>query len=201
MRRVLFVLWLLVVLAMLFGVGSLLHSPAELGTSSFLIVSAIWLEGVVPASFAVWLRLQHRHEQEVVATALRSLSEGAPNAGPLLAEATQEAIADEDALRRLLEVLKTRAPGKVGPALEPLLRAANEWLADDGGHSSRNVGQRPMPCEDAESAALQCSDGQVVEVQLRFPAREPEPVVPLALERHRIIEAHELTAVDEPHQQ
>ncbi len=142
MRRVLFVLWLLVALALLFGVGSLLHSPiAEFGTPSFLIVSAIWLVGVVPASFAVWLRLQHRHEQEVVATALRSWNEGAPNAGPLLAQAIQEAIADEDedALRRLLEVLKTRAPGNVGPALEPFMKAAHEWLSDDGGHSSRDA--------------------------------------------------------------
>jgi hypothetical protein len=100
MRCVLFVLWLLVALALLFGVGSSLHSPvAEFGTPSFLVVSAIWL--------------LHRHEQE--ATALRSWTEGAPNASPLLAEATQEAIADEDedAFRHLV-VLKTLGPGKSG---------------------------------------------------------------------------------------
>ena len=80
MRRVLFVLWLPVTLGLMFGVGSLIDSPvAEFGTPSFLIVSTIWLVAVVPASFAVWLR-QHRHEQEVVATA-RSWTEGAPNAG------------------------------------------------------------------------------------------------------------------------
>jgi hypothetical protein len=142
MRRVLFVLWLVVALGVLFNVGSLIHSPvADFGTPSFLIVSAIWLVGVVSASFAVWLRQQHRHEQEVVATALRSWAEGAPNAGPLLGEALQEAIADEDedALRRMLEVLKTRAPGKVGPALEPFLKAANEWPLTTAGHSSRDA--------------------------------------------------------------
>lgn len=134
-------LWLLVALVLLFGVGSLFHSPvAEFGTPSFLIVSAIWLVGVVPGSFAVWLRMQHRHEQEVVAAALRSWREGAPNAGPLLGQAIVEALADEDedALRRLLEVLKT-TPGRVGPTLEPFMQAAHEWLSDDGGHSSRDA--------------------------------------------------------------
>jgi hypothetical protein len=77
--------------------------------------------GVVPASFAVWLRLQHRHEQEVVATALRSGREGAPNAGALLAQSIQEALADEDedALKRLLEVLKTSPPEESAPRSSP----------------------------------------------------------------------------------
>lgn len=141
MRRVLFALWIVCTLALLFGVGSLFHSAvAEFGTPAFLIVSASWLVGVVPASFAVWLHLRHQHEQEVVATALRSWREGESNAGPFLREAIEEALADEDedALRRLLEVLKTTA-GSVGPALEPFMKAANEWLADDGGHSSRDA--------------------------------------------------------------
>ena len=38
----------------------------------------------------------------------------------------------------MLEVLKTRS-GKCRPALEAFLQAANAWLADDGGHSSRDA--------------------------------------------------------------
>jgi hypothetical protein len=140
MKRVLFGLWLVVAAVVLFAVSQWIHPPVgNLGSPSSLLVIAIWLVGIVPISFTFWFRVQHRREQEVVQTALRSWREQTPNAGVLVAEAIELALADEDedALKLLLEVLAT-APAKLDPALKPFMKAAKEWITDDGGHSSRD---------------------------------------------------------------
>ena len=142
MRRALFALWLLGALVLLFSVGSALYPPiAHLGSPSSLLISAIWLVGLVPLSFTVWFRLEHQREQQVVQTALNSWRESAPGAGALVAQALQLALAeeDEDALKQLLEVLSRSAPPRLPEAaLQPFMKAATEWISDDGGHSSRD---------------------------------------------------------------
>lgn len=141
MRRALFALWLVAMLVVLFGVGQLLYPPvAHFGSPGWLLVASIWLVGVVPLSFRVWFRLQHQREQQVVETALKSWRAGAADAGALVAQAIELALADEDeaSLRRLMEVLAQSAPARLAPTLTPFMQAATEWLADDGGHSSRD---------------------------------------------------------------
>jgi hypothetical protein len=140
MRRVLFALWLVAAAVIVFGVGQWVHEPVgRPGSPASLFVIATWLVGIVPLSFTLYFRLQHRREQEVVQAALRSWRVQAANSGVLVAQAIELALADEDedALTKLLEVLGT-APARLDPALKPFRKAAQEWLSDDGGHSSRD---------------------------------------------------------------
>lgn len=141
MRRVLFGLWLVVSLVGLFVIGGLLHEPVfHFGSPSSLLVAAIWLVGVVPLSFSFWFRVQRTREQQLVDEALQSWRAGKPGAGALVARALEFALAeeDEDSLRRLLDVLARSAPAPLSQTLEPFMKAASEWLSDDGGHSSRD---------------------------------------------------------------
>jgi len=140
MRRVLFALWLVAAAVILFGAGQWLHEPVgRLGSPASLLVIAIWLVGIVPLSFTWWFRVEHQREQQVVQTALSSWREQRADAGSLVAQAIELALADEDedALKKLLEVLAT-APARLDPALKPFMKAAQDWLSDDGGHSSRD---------------------------------------------------------------
>lgn len=141
MRRALFALWLVAAVVLLFVVGSWIHPPVtHFGSPSSLVVSVMWLVGVVPLSFRVWFRAEHRREQLVVETALNSWRAGAANAGALVARAIELALADEDedSLRRLLEELSHRMPARLEATLMPFTQAATAWLSDDGGHSSRD---------------------------------------------------------------
>ena len=83
--------------------------------------------------------MQHQREQAVVQHALGSWRDHTADAGALVAQAIELALADEDedALKKLLEVLAT-APARLDPALQPFMKASKEWLSDDGGHSSRD---------------------------------------------------------------
>lgn len=140
MRRALFALWLVSSAVCLFAIGALLN-PAVLhfGSLYSLIVVAIWTVLVVPLSFRFWFRVQRAHEQQQVEQALKSWRDGAPGAGTLVAQALGLVLAEEDeaSLRRLLDALEGGAP-KLGPALQPFLQAAQAWLRDEGGHSSRD---------------------------------------------------------------
>jgi hypothetical protein len=139
MRRLFFSLWLVVAAVGLFLLGSNLHPPVgRFGSPSFLLVAAIWLVLVVPASFAAWFRAQRRREELVVEAALTLWKQGDPAAGALVAKAIELALEDEDerSLQRLLEVLLASSQRLDGP-LESFVKAANAWLHDDGGHSSR----------------------------------------------------------------
>lgn len=141
MRRVLFGLWLVASLVGLFVTGGLFHEPVfHFGSPSSLLVAAVWLVGVVPLSFTYWFRVQRTREQQLVDAALQSWRAGAPGAGALVARALEFALAeeDEDSLRRLLDVLAHSAPPPLSHTLEPFMKAASEWLSDDGGHSSRD---------------------------------------------------------------
>lgn len=141
MRRALFALWLAAAAVVLFVVGQLIYPPvAHLGSPASLLVGAMYLVGVVPLSFTVWFRLQHQREQQVVQAALKAWREGTAGAGALVAQAIELALAEEDetALRALLQVLQQSAPAPLQATLKPFIQAATEWLADDGGHTSRD---------------------------------------------------------------
>ncbi|HEY1086439.1 MAG TPA: hypothetical protein VGE37_02050 [Archangium sp.] len=140
MRRLFFVLWLVVAAVGLFGLGSMVHPPVgQPGTPAFLLVGAAWLVLVVPLSFAAWFRAKRRDEELVVETALTLWQQGDPGAGALVAMALELALEDEDerSLRRLLEVLLASTKERMDPSLERFVKAANDWLHDDGGHASR----------------------------------------------------------------
>lgn len=140
MRRVFFALWLVGAAVGLFLLGSLLHPPVgRLGSPSSLLVTAVWLVLVVPLSFAFWFKAQRRREELVVETALTLWKAGDPAAGALMAKAIELALEDEDerSLQKLLEALLASAPHRLDANLEAFVRAANDWLHDDGGHSSR----------------------------------------------------------------
>lgn len=161
MRRAFFALWLMSAAVGLFFVGQVLHPPVgRFGSTASLLVIALWLVGVVPLSFAVWFRAQHRREELAVETALKLWKAGDPGAGKLLAEAIELALAEEDeaALRRLLDTLGASAPARLEAALSPFVKAATAWMRDDGGHSSREEhlaaarqAARPLLTELAEA--------------------------------------------------
>lgn len=140
MRRALFALWLVSSAACLFAIGALLN-PAVLhfGSLYFLIVAALWTVLVVPLSFRFWFRVQRAREQQQVELALKSWRDGAPGAGTLVAHALELVLAEEDeaSLRRLLEGLEG-GPPTLEPALQPFRQAAQAWLRDDRGRSSRD---------------------------------------------------------------
>jgi hypothetical protein len=140
MRRALLALWLISSAVGLFLLGGALHAPvAQFGSPSSLMVTAIWLVGVVPLSMSFWFRLQRRRERDVIEAALETWREGTVGAGALLASAIEFALEeeDEDSLRRLLDALARSAPPTLEAPLQPFLKAAREWLSDDGGHASR----------------------------------------------------------------
>lgn len=141
MRRALFALWLVSSAVCLFAIGALLN-PAVLhfGSLYSLIVGALWTVLVAPLSFRFWFRVQRAREQQEVEQALKSWRDGAPGAGTLVAHALELVLAEEDeaSLRRLLEVLEGGAPQQLEPALQPFRQAAQSWLRDDGGRSSRD---------------------------------------------------------------
>lgn len=161
MRRAFFALWLMSAAVGLFFVGQALHPPVgRFGSTASLLVIAVWLIAVVPLSFAVWFRSQHRREELAVETALKLWKAGDPGAGKLLAEAIELALAEEDeaALSRLLEALRASPPARLEAALQPFSKAALEWMKDNGGHSSRDEhlaavrhAARPLLTELAEA--------------------------------------------------
>lgn len=140
MRRALFALWLAGSVGVLFLIGQLVHPPiGHFGSPSSLIIVAIWSVGVVPLSFTWWFRASRRREQAAVQQALADWRKGVPGAGAEVAHALELVLSEEDEaeLRRLLDVLG-QAPPTLQSSVQPFLRAAQEWLADDGGIASRD---------------------------------------------------------------
>lgn len=140
MRRALFGLWLAGSIGVLFLIGQLVHPPAaHFGSPSSLIIVALWSVGVVPLSFVFWFKASRAREQQAVSQALTDWQQGVPGAGAEVARALELVLSEEDeaALRRFLELL-AHPPPALEPAVQPFIHAAQAWLADDGGLSSRD---------------------------------------------------------------
>jgi hypothetical protein len=131
MRRTLFGLWMVGTAAALL----LLSLSLFPGSHRALIVSSLfWLLGIAPLSFTLWFRAQRRREEEDVDAALEAWRLAKPGAGQAIAKAIEEALEEEDevSLARLIKALPA------DPTFTPFVTAAETWMHDDGGRSSRN---------------------------------------------------------------